>query len=491
LIFAVSNGEPATFDCHAAISTSVYHRIAPHYSLLIKFDPADPRKIVPDVATEWSVSPDGLTYTFNLRSDVVFHDGSKLTSEDVKATFDRLINPPDGVISIRKQLFNDVIRVDAPDPSIVVFHLSKPNAAMLTFIAFPMNCLYSKQLLQSDRDYPARKVMGSGPFRFQEYVPGAKWVGTRFDRYFEPNLPYLDGFEAVSMAGASVVNALASGQVQTDFRSLTPPQRDRIVAARGDNVTVETAANPSFMALTFNTTKPPFNDERVRRALNLAIDRWGGSQSLKQVMYYIDVGGFQRAGTPYARSPGELAQLPGYGRDMEANRMEARRLLAEAGQSSLTATLLNLESYSPLGVFLIDQWRRIGVTVTQDIAEGQRFFASRTGGSFDMIIDINNLVVDEPSLQLSPYLSFDTNRSNISRAVDKTVDELYEAQSRTLSIDDRKPIVRKLEAYLMDKAYTVPLFWSRRIITLDRRVHGYVLGPDPIGQDLSRVWLVK
>src|SRR3981081_733072 len=82
--------EPPNYDCHGSTTFALVHPIAPHYSLLVKFDGKDYPKIVPDLAQSWKVSDNGMTYTFTLRSGVKFHDGSPLTSEDVKATYERI-----------------------------------------------------------------------------------------------------------------------------------------------------------------------------------------------------------------------------------------------------------------------------------------------------------------------------------------------------------------------------------------------------------------
>jgi len=104
LTFAVT-AEASSTDCHAITTHAAVHVLAPHYSLLLKVDPANYPNLKPDVAQSWSVSPDGLTFTFKIRSNVLFHDGSPPTSHDVKASFDRIRNPAAGIVSIRKELF--------------------------------------------------------------------------------------------------------------------------------------------------------------------------------------------------------------------------------------------------------------------------------------------------------------------------------------------------------------------------------------------------
>lgn len=101
LNFAVG-AEPPNYDCHANTSFAFTHPVRPHYNTLLRFVPDNYPQVEGDLAESWEVSDDGLTYTFHLRQGVQFHDGSPFTSEDVRATYDRLRNPPDGVVSIRQ-----------------------------------------------------------------------------------------------------------------------------------------------------------------------------------------------------------------------------------------------------------------------------------------------------------------------------------------------------------------------------------------------------
>src|ERR687894_318801 len=121
LNFAIS-GEPPNYDCHANSSFAAIHWLAPHYSTLLKFDIPNYPKIVGDVAQSWEVDKDQLTYSFKLHPDVKFHDGSHMTSADIKATYDRLRKPPEGVVSLRKGSFEDIASIETPNPQTVVFN---------------------------------------------------------------------------------------------------------------------------------------------------------------------------------------------------------------------------------------------------------------------------------------------------------------------------------------------------------------------------------
>src|SRR5438105_4491568 len=124
LVFVVPS-EPPSYDAHAEETFGVIHPMAPHYSTLLKVDPFDKSgtKPVGDLAESWTVSKDNLTYTFKLRKGVKFHDGSELTSKDVKASYDKILKPPAGVKSLRKDMYDAVTSVEAPDSNTAVITL--------------------------------------------------------------------------------------------------------------------------------------------------------------------------------------------------------------------------------------------------------------------------------------------------------------------------------------------------------------------------------
>ena len=126
------------------------HNLAPFYSLLLRVDPDDPNKIVPEIAESWTASQDGLTYTFKIRQGVKFHDGSPLTAKDVKATYDKIIFPPAGVVSRYKSVYSVVKMIESSDPYVVVFHLNRPSASFITTLASPWNFIYKADILATN-----------------------------------------------------------------------------------------------------------------------------------------------------------------------------------------------------------------------------------------------------------------------------------------------------------------------------------------------------
>jgi len=170
LEFAV-DAEPPNYDCHANFSFVFIHPVIPHYSTLLKFDTANYPQVVGDLAESWTVSTDRRTYTFKLRPNVFFHDGAALTSADVKASYERIIHPPQGVLSARQADYAAITSIDTPDPKTAVFHLQWPDAAMLANFASPWNCIYRAAKLAEDPNFPKTHVLGTGPFAFVEYQP--------------------------------------------------------------------------------------------------------------------------------------------------------------------------------------------------------------------------------------------------------------------------------------------------------------------------------
>ena len=486
--------EPPNYDCHGNTNYGVSQAISAHYSRLLKSD-GDWRNltIVGDVAESFEISPDRLTFTFKLRPGIKFHDGTTLTSTDVRATYERLIKPPPGVLSARQALFSDIAAIETPDDQTIIFKLSAQNAGMLDAFASPWNCIYSAAKLKENPKYPETNVMGTGAFTFVQHVKGQSWEGKRFEGYFRPGRPYLDGYKAFFIKSAALATGIAGGQFDIEFRGVTPSERDRMLEQMKDNAIVLEAPWTSTLIVTLNNKRKPFDDLRVRQALTHAIDRWGGSQSISRISLMKHVGGFLRTGYELALPPEELEKLPGFWRDIDKARDEARRLLKAAGVSSLKIVLLNRDTpqpYTPTSVFVIDQWRRIGVEVEHRQIDPKAYYDAISRGDFDAAIDFLSDFSDDPNLHYIRLLSDGQSPVSYAQHSDKGLDELFEKQKRATSLAERRQFTNDFERRALTGAYNLPLFWWQRIVVHHKKIKGWNMLPSHNnGLDFADVWL--
>jgi len=491
--FAIS-AETPQYDPHGSDTYATLHFSAPFYSTLLRYNLAKFPEVEGDLAASWTVAPDLMSYTFKLHPNVKFHDGQTLTSADVKATYDRLRNPPQGVVSTRRATFSDIASIETPDASTVVFKMKAANSSMLDHFASPWNTVYSAKDLAENAAGPRSKINGTGPFTFVEHVKGSHVSGKRNENYFKKGLPYLETYRGIfTLQAAAMLNALQGGQVLAEFRGVSPAERDRMVAAMGDRLRVEESSWTLNLLVAFNVEKKPFDDVRVRKALLMAIDRWGGSRGLSRISTLRSVGGVVRPGSPLATPEAELAKLPGFSKDIKKAREEARKLLKDAGHENLKFTLWNRNlamPYTPAGVFLVDQWRQIGVTVDHKQSDTGPYIAAMRSGNYEVAIDFSNLFNDDPTLAMTKFLSHSKNPLNMSRANDEEIDKLYELQLRERDVEKRKVHIRALEKRLFDQAYQQPLLWWHRIVLSHKTVMGWQMSPSHnLGAQLEGVWL--
>ncbi|HEV8352913.1 MAG TPA: ABC transporter substrate-binding protein [bacterium] len=491
----IVNAEPPSFDAHREATFALIHPARGHYNLLVKFDPQNYPKVVPDLAESWSASADGRTYTFKIRRGVRFHDGSTLTARDIKATYEKIIFPKGDVVSARQATYEMVERIESPDANTVVFRLKWRSPSFLQAVASPWNWIYKAEIIERDPHWYERNVMGTGPFKFVEYVRGSHWAAVRNENYWVRDRPYLDGYRALFITNATAaVNAIKSGQALVEFRGFSPTQRDDIVATLGNRAVVQESNWICNNIVVFNTRRKPFDDARFRKALSLAVDRWGGSEALSRIAFVGPVGGATRPGGPFATPPAELEKLAGYSRDISAARAQARRLLAEAGvPEGFEFNLLNRNiqmPYSFVGVFLIDQWRQVGLRVTHVVKETGPYLADERAGNFDAAVDFNCDFYDDPDLQLVKFLSVNKSPLNYGGYNDSILDRLYTEQSRSLDAAHRIALVRQFERRLLDdRVWQIYVLWWKRIIPHSARLHGYKISPSHYLEDYQDVWV--
>jgi len=497
LTYVIPADAPPSFDGHRESTFATVHGFAPFYSLLVRINPDNPSSttdIVCDLCTAMPTpADDGKTWTFKIRQGVKWHDGSPLTAGDIAASFNEIIFPPPGVLSPRVSNYLMVDKVEAPDPATVVFHLKFATEAFLPAIASPFNWVYQKAILDKDPHWYEKNVMGTGPFKFVAYETGQSVRGERNPDYYDPKLPYLDGFLAIyADKQATRVDAIRSDRAAIEFRGMPPSSRDELVAALGDKIAVQEGDWDVGSAVTMNHEKKPFDDVRVRRALSLAIDRWGGAPPLSKVAIVQTVGGIVFPGSPLAATKDELQQLAGYWPDIDKSRAEAKRLLHEAGADNLSFELLNRnvdQPYKYVGTWLIDQWSKIGLHVTQKVVPTGPWFDSMRKGDFDVVVEAPGYGIVNPVMDIQKFLPVDAE--NYARYKDQHAVDLYQAMLHETDPAKQRTAMRAFETYMLDtQAHAMWVLWWHRIVPYRSYVKGFKIAPTHfINMDLARIWL--
>jgi len=495
LLAAIAADAPS-LDPHQEQTFATIELVAPLYSTLIQIDPLSYPKIIGDAASEWKIASDGLAYTFKLRPGIRFHDGSPLTAADVKATYDKIVFPPPGVRSIRRNAYSAIASIEAPDPATVVFKLKFASASLLGNLASPWNVIYPKKYLDRDPNYFKANVVGSGPFKLKSYTRGSTFEGERNPDYFVKDRPYLDGYKFFISTETSVrAAALRSGRAWIEFRTMPLAEVEAIRKTLGDKVVVQDTPATGLFGIAMNQTTKPFTDIRVRKALTLGLDRYTASRVLYPLASLKDVGALMRPATEFAMSESELQKLPGFGRDAEKNRAEAKRLLAEAGYPNGFKVVLKNRNvrvpYIDFGVFVIQEWRKIGIEAEHRPLETAAWFADgRDTGSFEVIVNGVFNYMDDPDLFLERYTTGDTN--NWGRFSDPRIDDLFARQTRALDPAERKRLVNEIEKIVLENAYHIPGLWWARSVVHWAKVKNYVAPPNHYSnQKLQDVWLAE
>jgi len=293
------------------------------------------------------------------------------------------------------------------------------------------------------------------------------------------------------------VAAVRGERAHIQFRGFSPGDRDSLVQALGPRITVQESPWNCLALVTLNHERKPFDDKRVRRALSLALDRYEASRSLSKIAVVKEVGGIQVPGTPWATPPAELEKLAGYGRDIRAARAEARRLLREAGvPEGFTFTFKNRglpQPYETVGIWLIDQWRQIGLSVKQETIEASAHVSMLRRGDFEVASDAQCSFIVEPDVDIQKFQSTGISDNNYGRYQDQVLDDLYVKQARAMDPEERKRLLRAFERRLLDEEvhYIYTLQWHR-IVPHSAKVRGWTITPAHyLNQQLDTVWLAE
>ena len=473
---------PAHFDIHQSGTVSNMGTQGAMYDNLIRRNPLDSgQTIIPDLAHSWEIAPDSKTYTFFLRKGVQFHDGGKLTADDIKATFSRIIWPPQGFSSPRTPLFSAVSAINVRDDYTVEFqlHEARPQNFMLGAFASGWNVIVRKKTLE-EHNYNLRQVMdypGTGPFRHKKRVDKEVWIMERNPEYWNEGLPYLDGLEFYHLApfSAEMAGALLTGKVDYT-RGLDPAMLQKL------------QNTPGFSAISFyqsvihavwvNNQRKPFDDPRVRRALHLVMDKPVLVEVVKDMTPML-VGGFIYPFSDWATPADKMAERLGYQADAKAAIKEARRLLTEAGHPNglkhVEFVVRELPHHKQWSVAIQALFKEtLNVDTTMRTVQTSVWFDEAQAGNFDITISAIVSTLMDPSDYFNAWY-FTNGPQNYSKWHNEAFDALVKQMDRELDTAKRKVLVRQAEDIMEQDPPLLPVAWER----VNDGWHSYVKRHNP------------
>ena len=460
-------------------------------------------KFVGDAAESWQVSPDGLLYTFKLKKNVLFHDGTGVNAAAVKFSIDRLMDPATG--SGMRTFYESVHSVEAVDPFTVQIRLKHPYAFMLHMLAGYRTglILYSptatqKFTLEDRKQGKPGAVVGCGPFKLVEWVKGSHLVMDRFDKYFQAGLPYLDRV-VIRVIKDPVTEMAAFKAGEIDFIASFSPEHVDTLRAQNPHAQIMTGKETTPMLAAMKVTVPKdgkpmskeraphpiFGDLRVRRALGCyGIDR----QEIVKIA-------FKGQATPWAgmNPPGTLDTV-----DVNAmcpyDPAKARALLAEAGYGPTKPLVFELMTNTEKSVFSViatvikEQMARVGVTANIRLVDKITWMAAANqDGQWDMYVeDLLSLL----TLDSNTFLSTTGATWNHSRHTDAKVDDYYARYAREMDPAKRRVLAKELVEFVVDKMYWNVISGSPFYMVGQPWVKGYVYNAE-FEVHWDTVWLDK
>ena len=460
-------------------------------------------KFTADAAESWTMSPDGLLYTFKLRKNAVFHDGTPVDAAAVKFSIERLMNPE--TRSAMRPFYEPVHSVEVVDPQTVQVRLKHPYAFFLHMLAGYRTGLViyhpgatQKYSLDDRKQGKPEALPGCGPFRLVEWVKGTHLVMDRFDKYFIPGQPIVDRV-IVRVIRDPVTEMAAFKAGEIDFIASFSPEHVDTLRAQVPKAQFMTGKETTPMIFKMKVTVPKdgqphskdraphpiFHDVRVRKAVGcFGVDR-------KEIVRIA----FKGQATPWV---GIIP--PGTMETVDVNHLcpydqaKAKALLAEAGYGPGKPLTFELMTSTEKSVFNIiatvikEQLARIGVTANIRLVDKVAWMNTvNEDGPWDAEIeDLLSLL----TLDSNGYLSMAGARWNQSRHTDMKVNDYYARYARELDPAKRKVIAREFVEYSADKLYWNTISGSPFYMVAQPWVKGYTYNAE-FEVHWDTVWLDK
>ena len=440
--------------------------------------------IRPLLATGWSASDDGLTWTFDLREGVTFHDGSELTAADVKYSYDYIRSDACGCAG--SVYLNAVESIEIVDDYTVAFHLASRNSAILAGVADKLTAVFPEGYFdeQGAQARLNQASVGTGPFMLDEFIPNQSIHLVRNPDYWQPGAPYLDAVTFISVPdGNSLLNGLRTGQV--DLAQLARPQDvAQLEGVRG--VSHQEQISWVQKSLDLQAGGGATEDLAVRQAISLAIDKQdilqAAVQGYGQVIGLVPAGMQERWGA-------ELDELPMQGPDPE----RARQLLADAGYPDgvdvQITTIIGFDWMTPAAETLVSQLAEAGIRATvqrQDLG----VWIDNWGARSFVEVTLNDWgTVPDPSLLFDAHFQMVPVGNDFRNWNNERATELLTQAKQATEYDERYDLYVEVQRMMAEDAITIPLFSSSIVAVSRDRVNNYVQHPSGWYHGLIRTWV--
>lgn len=468
--------DAANIDPHVTGETTTYVLADLLYESLLEIVDGETKG---GLATSWDVSDDGLTYTFELRQGVKFHSGREVTSEDVKYSLLRIVDPATASPRAGAFSFLKTAIIETPSPSTVIIELTEPFAPLLPMMTNSAAAIVDRDVAESvglNGDVDG----GTGPFTIASRVQGQEIILDKFPDYWEEGIPYLDGIDVTFNPDDNArAAAIRSGTV--DFLWRAAPEFIDGLKADPDLKWYGGLGSLS-MHLRLNVAREPFNDPLVRQAMAYALDR-------QQMVDLANSGN----GTPLNAGflpPDRWGSLDEsiYG---AANLEKARELLTEAGYPNGFSTTLMTLSTSAFAVrtseVAVQQLAAVGIDVEIELGEATVNRDRSLSGDYDMWNTGFTLTVDPHQNLSSAFTS--GGGANVSSWEDEEYDDLIARARVELDVDERERLYQESERILATRG-PVLFTWNNADFDVVRSdVMGYRGDPTPGFKFYKRLWL--
>lgn len=485
--------EPASLDPHAVTAVNDFRINVNIYDGLVRYD-ADSLNVEPALATDWTISDDGLVYNFTLREGVTFHDGSEFNAEAVVFNFERMLNEDHpfhntGPFPLAGQFYGNLETVEAVGDYEVEMTLSSPFAPFMSNLAYPAGLIISPAAVEAHGVDVGRNPSGTGAFSFVEWRSNESVT-------LESNANYWDGAPTISgvvfrpiIEASTRVNELRAGGVDM-IVEVTP---DEVAGLSADsNFTVHQQAGPHVWFLILNALEAPFDDVRVRQAANHAINRVSLVDDVLQGSATV-----ANSPTPPAFGSAHNSDIAGYAYDPE----RAKELLAEAGYpNGVDVTFYVTEGGSgmldpvPMGEAIQADLRAVGINAEIQTFEWNSFLGEVNPG-MEGKANIAQMawMTDEPSTL--PFLTLRTGAwpeeggFNSGYYSNPAVDELLEAAQVETDPAKRDQLYRDMQEIVVEDAPWVFVANAKQSVASVSAVSGFQLHPSFAILRLNRVSL--